>query len=112
MLEGQGSLGGPVWPLESVKGGTGNHLIVQVHSETRIDAAVEKEGEGHQMNADRLNGARILVTGVLGGVGVDDDLVKPHALRVEALDRQKLTVASPARCGAEHVRVGGSGLPR
>jgi hypothetical protein len=92
--------------------GSRDHLPVQLRPEGRIDAALEKECEGHQVKGDRLDGPRIIVTGMLDSVGVDDELVEPHALWVGVLGRQQLAVAPPARRGSEHVGVSGAGLRR
>lgn len=57
------------------------------------------------MKANGLDSARIVAVWMLHGVGVDDELMKGHTLRIRVLHGEKLAIARPASSRAGHIRM-------
>jgi len=50
-----------------------DHPAVQLGPECRVDAALEEQAQRHEVDADRSHRPRIVATGMLHGIRVNDE---------------------------------------
>lgn len=91
--------------LQPVEDRALDHMAVELRPQGGIDGVLEEQRQRHEVDADRPHRPRVVAPWVLGGVRVDDDLMKPHASRVGVLSAEQLAETLPAGGGRGHVRV-------
>jgi hypothetical protein len=100
--ERQGARPGASKPTECA---TAQHLAVERGPELWVDAALHEQAERHEVQPNGLDLLWPVGSWVLGGVGVDDDLVERHSLRRGVVRRKHLAERPPAAGAARHVAV-------
>lgn len=73
-----------------------HHSSVQPRPKSGIGALLDNHVQGHQVDANRLDGARVVTARMLDGISVDNQLLECHSRSARVLSRTKLAVAMPA----------------